>query len=218
MGECIGMEYTNKNGEQFEILEFYASRDKKNAYTIVKFESGHIVKFPYIDPYRYKVSIINPYTPTVNGYAYLAMTKSESRKLDKQYYRRWVSFVGRHESDKIDEYFHSFANFHKWCIENDIDVYNDYLTLVDKQIVKCDHKITGYHPIKVMRIVPYAKVGIPFDSINEYSRECGISQSVKNLSTLDNIKINEAGDILMRYDDGLIYIKSIGGRVLDESE
>lgn len=208
----------NKHGERFRVIEFHVNRRKENCYTLVEFESGHVVKFPYIDPYRYNKAIINPFMPSVNGYGYLAMTKSELRKLDKQYYRRWCSIISYHSATEIDEYFHSFANFFQWCNNNNIDLDKDFFIVIDKKITKSKQQVHGRQPIKVMRIVPYAKVGIPFDSINEYSRECGIKQSGSNLSTLDNIKINDNGDIIMRYEDGLNYLEKIGGRVLDESE
>ena len=207
--------YANKYNESFIILE----QSKADNFTLVKFDTGHIVKFPFIHPCRYQTAIVNPYR-IIDwlGYGYRGMTRDKSRKLDSKFFKRWTDLLRNHTADEVDPYFHSFANFHKWCIENDIDVYNDYLTLVDKQIVKCDHKITGYHPIKIVRIVPYLKVGYAYKSLREYGRDCDLEQRVHNLSTLDNIKHNYNGDILMRYEDAIEYLKQIGGRLVDETE
>ena len=210
----------NNYGEKYEILDSsIKGGNKGKGYTIIRFSDGTIVKEMdcYVNPLRTR-AIINPNSRIVAGYGYLGMTRKERRKIGRKYYSQWYSFINRNSSEKVDEYFHSFANFCQWCTENKIDIDNDYLALIDKKIVKVDKRRHGYMPIKVVRIVPYAKVGIPFDSINEYSRECGIKQSSSNLSTLDNVKINDNGDILMTYENAIQFLEKIGGRLVDETE
>ena len=207
--------YANKYNESFIILE----QSKANNYTLVKFDTGHIVRFPFIHPYRYQTAIVNPYR-IIDwlGYGYLGMTRDKSRKLNPKYYKRWTDLLRNHTADEVDPYFHSFANFYQWCLEYDIDIDNDCLALIDKKITKADKQRHGYIPIKVVRIVPYLKVGYTYESLREYGRDCDLEQRVGNLSTLDNIKHNNNGDILMRYEDAIQYLEKIGGRLVDETE
>ena len=205
--------YTNKYNESFIILE----QSKKNNYTLVKFDTGHIVKFPFIHPYR-QTAIVNPYRITNWGYGYLGMTRDKSRKLNPKYYKRWTDLLRNHTADEVDEYFHSFANFYQWCLGNDIDIDNDYLALIDKKITTVDKQRHGSMPIKVVRIIHYLKVGYVYESLAEYGRDCDLQQRTNNLSTLDNIKYNDNGDILMRYEDAIQYLEKIGGRLVSETE
>ena len=206
--------YANKYNEHFTILE----QSKVDNYTLVQFNTGHIVEFPFIHPYRYQTAIVNPYRITNWGYGYLGMTRDKSRKLDSKYFKRWTDLLRNHTADEVDPYFHSFANFYQWCIENNVDINNDYLALIDKKITKVDKQRHGSMPIKTVRIVPYLKVGYTYESLREYGRDCDLEQRVHNLSTLDNIKHNYNGDILMRYEDAIQYLEKIGGRLVDETE
>ena len=207
--------YTNKYNEHFTILE----QSKADNYTLVQFDTGHIVDFPFIHPYRYETAIVNPYR-IIDwlGYGYRGMTRDKSRKLDSKYFKRWTDILRNHTADKVDEYFHSFANFYQWCLDNDIDIHNDYLALIDKQIVRVDERWYGTPQITVVRIVPYLKIGYTYKSLAEYGRDCDLQQRTNNLSTLDNIKINNNGDILMQYEDAIEYLKQTGGRLVDEAE
>ena len=207
--------YANKYNESFIILE----QSKADNYTLVQFDTGHIVDFPFIHPYRYETAIVNPYR-IIDwlGYGYRGMTRDKSRKLNPKYYKKWTDLLRNHTADEVDPYFHSFANFHKWCIENDIDIHNDYLAVINKQITKVDKQRHGSMPIKVVRIIHYLKVGYVYESLAEYGRDCDLEQRVHNLSTLDNVKINYNGDILMKYEDAIRYLEKIGGRSVDETE
>ena len=207
--------YANKYNEHFTILE----QSKADNYTLVKFDTGHIVEFPFIPPYRYETAIVNPYR-IIDwlGYGYRGMTRDKSRKLDSKYFKRWANLLHNHTADEVDPYFHSFANFYQWCIENNVDINNDYLALIDKKIVKADKRRHGSIPIKVVRIIPYLKVGYVYESLAEYGRDCDLQQNSNNLSTLDNIKYNDNGDILMRYEHAIQFLEKIGGRLVDETE
>ena len=207
--------YTNKYNESFIVLE----QSKVDNYTLIQFSTGHIVEFPFIPPYRYETAIVNPYR-IIDwlGYGYRGMTRDKSRKLDSKYFKRWTDLLRSHTADAVDEYFHSFANFYQWCLEYDIDIHNDYLAVIDKQITKLDKQRHGYMPIKVVRIIHFLKVGYVYESLAEYGRDCDLHQNSSNLSTLDNIKYNDNGDILMRYEDAIQYLEKIGGRLVDETE
>ena len=207
--------YANKYNESFIVLE----QSKADNYTLVKFDTGQIVEFPFVHPCRYQTAIANPYR-IIDwlGYGYRGMTRDKSRKLDSKYFKRWTDLLRNHTADEVDEYFHSFANFYQWCLEYDIDIDNDFLAVIDKQITKADKQRHGSMPIKVVRIVHYLKVGYVYESLREYGRDCDLEQRVHNLSTLDNVKINDNGDIIMKYEDGLKYLEKIGGRLVDETE